>query len=331
MLEPLRAAVPGVMLCGVLALAAGSVSGHYGGPLLLHALFFGIAFHFLHDHPQTREGVDWCAKNMLRIAIALFGARITSTQIAALGVETLLIVAAAVASTLLLGVGLARAFRLQRWQGLIAGGAVAICGASAALAISAAIAKPRDREAFTLLVVVSVTVFSTAAGLLYPALVSVLGWSDHEIGLFLGATIHDVGQVVVAGYSFGQQAGDFATIVKLFRIALLALVVIVVAYLCRDDDGPAGDLGPRHRLLPWFLWVFAALVVVNSLGGLTANMQGALHAISRILLVVAIAVIGVRTSFAAVAQSGWRPLALIAAESAWLALFVGLAIHFTRH
>jgi uncharacterized membrane protein YadS len=154
--------------------------------------------------------------------------------------------------------------------------------------------------------------------------------SPQQAGLFLGGTIHDVAQVVGAGYVLGPATGDAATIVKLFRVALLVIVVLVVGALFRPD---VQAQGPRRlrvadlwALTPWFLWVFAAMVALNSLGALPAAAQSSLAQAARLCLVVAIAALGMKTSFADLAQAGWRPFVLIVAETLWLAALVLLAI-----
>ncbi|WP_373791912.1 YeiH family protein, partial [Delftia acidovorans] len=220
--------LPGTGLSGVIALAATFVSTLHGGPQLLFALFFGVAFHFLSQDARAKPGIEFCARGVLRLGVGLLGARITATQIAGLGWTTALIVIAAVVTTLLCGTLLGRRLGLTRPQGVLSGGAVAICGASAALAISSVLPRDKDSDRFTLTVVVTVTVLSTAAMVLYPLVARALHLPPELAGLFIGGTIHDVAQVVGAGYTIDQATGDYATIVKLFRVSMLAVVVVMV-------------------------------------------------------------------------------------------------------
>ena len=120
-----------------LAMAATLVSTLHGGPQFLYALFFGVAFHYLSQDPKTRPGIEFCSRTVLRVGVGLLGARITASQIAGLGWSTAAIVIAAVVTTLLCGVLLGRFLGLNRAQSVLSGGAVAICGASAALARNA--------------------------------------------------------------------------------------------------------------------------------------------------------------------------------------------------
>jgi hypothetical protein len=184
--------------------------------------FFGMAFHHLSRELRTRPGIDFCARDVLRLGAGLLGARISATQIAALGWGTALLVAGGVVSTLLLALWLGRLLGLGSARATLAGGAVAICGASAALAISAVLPPERKGDRYTLTVVMSITLLSTASMILYPLLARVLHLSPAQAGIFLGGSIHDVAQVVGAGFTLGTETGELATVVKLFRVAMLA-------------------------------------------------------------------------------------------------------------
>jgi uncharacterized integral membrane protein (TIGR00698 family) len=319
---------PGAGVAALIAVAATFVSTLHGGPQLLYALFFGVAFHYLSHEPNTKPGIEFCSRTLLRFGVGLLGARITTSQIASLGWATALIVVAGVLTTLGLGLLLARRLGMTRAQGVLAGGAVAICGASAALAISAVLPREKGGERFTLMVVVTVTVMSTVAMVVYPLIARVLHLPPELAGLFIGGTIHDVAQVVGAGYTLNQQTGDIATVVKLFRVSLLALVVVVVAASFKRSREQAeaahadGHAPAKQPLVPWFLWLFVAMVALNSAGLFPASFQDQLGTVSRTCLVMAIAALGMKTSIAQLARAGWRPFALILAETVWLAALV---------
>jgi uncharacterized integral membrane protein (TIGR00698 family) len=320
--------VPGVALAGVIALAATFVARLHDGPQLLYALMFGVAFNYLSHEGRTRPGIEFSGRMVLRLGVGLLGARITASQIAGLGWETALTVVAATVTTVLCGLAAGRWLQMSRAQGVLSGGAVAICGASAALAISAVLPREKGGERFTLMVVVAVTILSTLAMIVYPFIARLLELPPPLAGLFLGGTIHDVAQVVGAGYTLGQDTGDSATIVKLFRVSLLTVVVLIVSVAFKGErervlQDHAGDGEPaRPPLMPWFLWVFIGMVVLNSMGALSPQVQSATSGFSRACLVVAIAALGMKTSVQELARLGWRPLALIVIETAWIAVFV---------
>lgn len=320
--------LPGAALAGVIALAATFVSTLHGGPQLLYALFFGVAFHFLSQDVRARPGIEFCARGVLRLGVGLLGARITATQIAGLGWSTALTVIAAVVTTIACGYWLGRRLGMTRPQGVLSGGAVAICGASAALAISSVLPRDKESDRFTLMVVVTVTVLSTVAMVAYPLIARALNLPPELAGLFIGGTIHDVAQVVGAGYTIDQATGDYATIVKLFRVAMLTVVVVTVSALFKRQREAAAKQhsGSKPSLVPWFLWVFVALVCINSLGWVPQAVQLQLTDLSRHCLVLAIAALGIKTSFRQLAQAGWRPFMLLVVETVWMAAFVLVAI-----
>jgi uncharacterized integral membrane protein (TIGR00698 family) len=333
-LDPVLNVMPGVALSGVVALAATFVSTLHGGPQLLYALFFGVAFHFLSQEAKTKPGIEFAARGILRLGVGLLGARITASQIAGLGWTTALIVIAAVVTTLLCGAWLGKRLGLTRSQGVLSGGSVAICGASAALAISAVLPRDKDSDRFTLMVVVTVTVLSTVAMVVYPLIAKLLHMPPELAGLFIGGTIHDVAQVVGAGYTIDQPTGDYATIVKLFRVSMLAVVVVVVSTVFKRQREAAAEDGAEAKkqpLVPWFLWVFVALVVVNSLGWMPTPLQHGLSDLSRSCLVLAIAALGIKTSFAQLANAGWRPFLLLLIETVWMAVLVLFAIELRAY
>lgn len=331
LIEFTKTVLPGSLLAGVVAMAATLVSTLHGGPQLLYALFFGVAFHYLSADAKTKPGIEFCSRNVLRLGVGLLGARITASQIAGLGWSTAVIVILAVITTMYCGSLLGRRLGMTRAQGVLSGGSVAICGASAALAISSVLPRTKDSERFTLTVVVTVTVLSTIAMVLYPLIARALGFPPDLAGLFLGGTIHDVAQVVGAGYTIDHKTGDYATIVKLFRVSMLAVVVVVVSTMFKTAREAAeaeegGAAAAKQALVPWFLWVFVVMVVLNSIGWVPVEVQKGLSDVSRLCLVVAIAALGVKTSFQKLAQAGWQPFTLLVVETIWMAAFVLIAI-----
>ena len=163
--------------------------------------------------------------------------------------------------------------------------------------------------------VVSVTALSTTAMILYPLFATTIGLDHARAGVFLGGTIHDVAQVVGAGYTISPQTGDIATYVKLLRVTMLLPVVFTIAFVTRG--AATAGAGPKPTL-PLFLLGFAALVALNSLGFLAKPVTDAANEVSRWCLVTAIAALGMKTSFQALLAVGWRPVALMVLETAWI-------------
>jgi len=324
--------LPGLAISAVVAVAAMFLAEHYGAPVMLFALLLGMALNFLSqetDGQTTRSaaGIDFVARQVLRLGVALLGLRITADQVLALGWQPVVMVVLAVALTIGVGIVLARLMGFQMFFGLLTGGAVAICGASAALALSAAMPQhPRKGQA-TLFTVIGVSTLSTLAMVLYPMVTNALGMDAVAAGYFIGGTIHDVAQVVGAGYSLSHEAGDAATLVKLIRVAMLLPVIALAALLTRRQMLANGEAmsGPRPPLLPWFAVAFALLVVVNSTGWLPAALVGAGKSASQWCLIASMAAIGMKTHLKDILTVGWKPVALMVLETVFLAaLFYGL-------
>lgn len=307
----------GLMLAATIALASSFLSEHYGAPAMLFALLIGMAFNFLADHPNAQSGIAFSSKTLLRIGVALLGLRLTFADVSQLGWLPILGVFGLLLLTLGGGVLFARLFGRPLAFGLLTGGSVAICGASAALAIAAVLPKRVIREEDVLFTVIGVTALSTVAMVAYPILFSALGLTDIEIGYLIGATIHDVAQVVGAGYSVSEEAGDIATFTKLLRVAMLPVVLIVVTLCYRNEPGTG--IG-----LPWFVLVFMGLMLLRNFVPLPEVLLSAVNETSRFLLLTAISALGVKTSLAQMFASGPKGFMMIGVETLFL-LGLGLA------
>ena len=317
----LRRYAPGTLVCIAIALAANFLSAHFGGPLLLYALLFGLSFHFLNKHASVKPGVDFCGRSVLRIGVALLGARITVGQVVNLGSAVAVVIFSGLVLTILFGVWAASRLGRSRDEGLLSGGSVAICGASAALAISAVLPQTKENQRFTLLAIVSVTVLSTAAMVLYPLLTQWLELSQTPAGIFLGGTIHDVAQVVAAGMIVGPQAGEVATVVKLFRVMLLVPVVMVISFLYRNSQN-LGEDDVTMPLIPAFLIAFIVMMLLATSQLLPSLWVDTATDISRLCLVLAIAAAGIKTSIEDLLNMGWKPLMLFVVETLFIGGFV---------
>jgi uncharacterized integral membrane protein (TIGR00698 family) len=318
----LRAVYPGLLVAGTIALASTWLAQHYTAPVMLFALLFGMAFHFLHEEGRCVAGIEFTSRSVLRLGVGLLGVRITLSQIASLGPWPVATVIVGVATTILFGFLLARRLGLSSTFGVLSGGAVAICGASAALAIASVLPRSETRERDTILTVVSVTALSTIAMILYPIFATSIGLDHRQAGIFIGGTIHDVAQVVGAGYTISNETGDIATYVKLLRVAMLLPAVFAISFLyARSGKGESA-----RATLPMFLVGFAVLVVLNSMGLLPKVAIDLANDVSRWCLVAAIAALGMKTSFKALFAVGWRPIGLMIAETLWIAVLVLFAV-----
>jgi uncharacterized integral membrane protein (TIGR00698 family) len=321
-----RELAPGMLVCAVVGAAASFLSEQYAAPVMLFALLLGMAMNFLSTEGACQAGIEFTARHVLRIGIALLGLRITVAQVADLGWGPVLLVALAVVLTIAVSVGIARLLGFPAHFGLLTGGATAICGVSAAMALSAALPSDPHKHRATLFTVIGVSALSTLTMVGYPLLARAIGLDDQQAGIFLGATIHDVAQVVGAGYSVSAQAGDTATLIKLMRVATLLPVIVFASLLTRSHARAAGE--ERPPLLPWFAVAFAGLLALNSTGWLPRSVQAAGNDLSRWCLIAAIASIGMKTHLKEVAAVGLKPVLLMVCETAFLALLALALLRF---
>lgn len=321
--------MPGLLVTALVAMAAAFLGSHYKGSVLLFALLLGLALHFISEDQRCAAGIQFASSTVLRLGVALLGLRLSIEHVVSVGWQTAVALVVAVSLTIALGLLVARLFKLHSSLGVLIGGATAICGASAALAISSVLPRSPGLERDTTLTVVGVTTLSTVAMVVYPLITHGLGFDALTAGLFIGATIHDVAQVVGAGYSLSPAAGDAATITKLMRVAMLVPVLVVISLVMRhraQDDGS----GVRAPLLPWFAVAFIALMLLNSTGWVPAVLQTGASGLSQAFLVMAIAGVGLKTSLKEVTQLGWRPVAMIVLVTLGLAGLSGVYLMAVR-
>lgn len=324
--------MPGLMITALVSMAAAFLGNHYKGSMLLFALLLGLALHFVSEDKRCKPGIQFASSTVLRLGVALLGLRLTIDNVATLGWQTALALLAAVCLTIASGLVLAKTLKVDGNLGVLIGGATAICGASAALAISSVLPQNKDLERDTALTVVGVTTLSTIAMVTYPIITHWLGFSAVESGKFLGATIHDVAQVVGAGFSLSVDAGNAATITKLIRVAYLMPVLLVITIVVRNRSPEPSGAGSATQtpLLPWFTLVFVIFMLINSTGIVPASVQSAAATTSQAFLVLAIAGVGLKTSLQSITQLGWRPVAMIVLVTLGLAVMAGTYLLLNR-
>lgn len=319
-----RLLFPGLLMSAVVASAATFLSDHYHAPVMLFALLLGMALNFLSAEGRCTAGIEFTARDVLRFGVALLGMRITFSQMAALGWHPVLLVLLCVVLTISLSMLAARLLGFQSLFGLLTGGATAICGASAALALSASMPAHPAKERATLFTVIGVSALSTITMVVYPMIARALDLSEVQAGIFLGATIHDVAQVVGAGYGMSHDTGDVATVVKLMRVALLLPVIVVAVLISRRQGGESS--GPRPPLLPWFAVAFLVLAGINSTGWVPPVVQGVANDAGRWCLVMAISALGMKTQLKELATVGIKPIVLMVGETVFLAILALLLL-----
>ncbi|MEH6360244.1 MAG: putative sulfate exporter family transporter [Amylibacter sp.] len=314
----------GFLVSVVVAVAAQFLSDHYGVPAMLMALLLGIAFHFLAEDGPCVIGIAFTSRTVLRIGVALLGARISIELLIGLGPRLILLVVAGVILTIIFGL-LGAKLLGRGWRfALLTGGSVAICGASAAMAIAAVLPKNEHSERNLIFTVLGVTVLSTLAMIAYPIITRALDMDDIATGVFLGGTIHDVAQVVGAGFSVSNETGEAATLVKLIRVTMLAPVVLVFSLVIRTFADAEDGQKDRERppLIPFFVLMFLLVAAINSFGLIPQWLQLILGTMSRWALLISIAAVGMKTSLRTILDVGGQAIFLIVAETIFIAGFI---------
>lgn len=318
--------LPGILVTAIAALAAAWLADHYAAPIVLMGLLIGLALSFLSQDKRTHAGLDLMSQTALRIGIVLVGARITAGQLAELGPLPFALLVVIMLAVIVATVVAAPLFRQDKQAALLAGGATAICGASAALALYSLIGDKRIDQARFTLTLVGITVASALAMTLYPVLAAQLGLTDAQAGFLIGASVHDVAQAIGGGFSFSQPAGEVATIVKLTRVALLAPMLMLIALWL----GRNGEAGAETRIpfrLPWFILGFLGFAAINSLVVIPRPAQDAAATAAQALLLLAIVATAMKARLHLLLDQGWRSFApIIVATLTSFLLSLGAAL-----
>lgn len=324
----IKALFPGFAVSVLVAATAQFLSEHYGAPAMLLALLLGLALNFLAEEgTRTAPGIEFTARVVLRLGVALLGARISVDLLATLGAPAIIMIIVSVILTILFALVVGRLMG-RRWQfALLTGGSVAICGASAAMAIAAVLPKHEKSERDLVFAVLCVTVLSTVAMVIYPMLAQLFQFGSRDSGVFIGATIHDVAQVVGAGFSIGPETGEVATLVKLIRVSMLAPVVLCFSLIIRQWGLAEMQSGKKPPLLPGFVIGFLVLAALNSIGVIPVVVADWAGALSRWALLIAIAAVGIKTSLGRMVEVGAGAIGLMVAETAFLGTFIVIGLH----
>jgi uncharacterized integral membrane protein (TIGR00698 family) len=312
--------LPGSAVVTAATLAAAYLADRYGVPLTLMSLLVGLSLNFLGNDPRLTTGFAMASGRLLRIGIILLGARVTLAQVVGIGPLALFGIVLIVSVTILSGVWTAKLLGHRApFFGILAGSAVAICGASAALAVAAILGERRIDKTQLTQVLLGIAAMSATAMFLYPILAHFIHFNDRQAGFLLGAAIHDVAQAIGAGYSFSTLAGETAAIVKLSRVALLAPVLMIISYKYLQPDRAL-----RVSAFPGFVGGFFLMAAANSFG-LLAGVRHYTDFAATMLLAAGVAATGIRAPMSALSAASARPLLVIIVASL-VALLLSLGV-----
>lgn len=305
--------LPGLALTGGIAAAAFFLRTLPGvgvlSPMIL-ALLLGVAIHNLARTPAAvLPGITFSLKRLLRLGIVLLGLQLTVAQLAAVGAAGLFIVAAVLAATFFVTVRLAGPLGVRRPLAELIAAGTSVCGASAILAANSV---SRARQEDVAYAIACITLFGSLSMALFPLLLPLLPLDAQAYGLWTGAAVHEVAQVVATAFQGGQEAGEFGTVAKLARVLLLAPLILAMGWAARRragaEDGEVGGSVP----FPLFVVGFLAMVGVNSVIGVPEALAPWTTGLTSFLLTMALAAMGLGMNVRALRAQGLRPLALAA-------------------
>lgn len=320
------------MLHGVLLIALFSCAAFYIGQikfftdLSISPMIIGIVLGMLYANslrnnlPETWvPGIQFCSKRLLRLGIILYGFRLTFQDIAAVGAAGIIIDIVVVTVTILGGVAIGRLFKMDRDIALLTSVGSGICGAAAVLGAESTI---QTKPYKTAVAVATVVIFGTLAMFLYPIAYrsGILGLTPQEMGIFSGATLHEVAHAVGAGNAMGSEVANTAIIVKMIRVMLLIPVLFSLGYWvavkARRSESAAGQRG--KVAIPWFALGFLGVIMFNSLDLLPPSVIAVIEYIDTFLLTMAMVALGAETSIDKFKKAGAKPFILAFILFIWL-------------
>ncbi|MGO4640070.1 YeiH family protein [Mesorhizobium sp. 2RAF45] len=300
--------IPGIVLVAMItavAFSAHNVSGFALFSPMILAVVAGMVYSNVLGTPvHAKAGIAFSQKRLLRFAIVLLGFQLTLGQVVSIGAGGVGIVAATLGATFLFTVTLGRLIGVDRKLAQLIAAGTSICGASAIVATNI-VTDARDED--VTYAVASITLFGTVAMLGFPLLAPLLGLDQHAFGLWAGASIHEVAQVIGAGFQNGTQSGEIATVAKLTRVAMLAPMVIALGLMARRGSR---DQSAARPPMPWFVAAFIAVVALNSLVTIPAEVKSAMALATTIMLTMGLAAMGLQADISQLRSRGLRPLAL---------------------
>lgn len=330
---------------GFLVIAAMSVAAWYIATLpavkalsfssLIIGILIGMVYANTLRYKQPKEwdsGIKFCSKRMLRLGIILYGFRLTFQDVIAVGPKAVIIDCIVVIVTLLLGIWAGKRLGLDRETTLMTSTGSAICGAAAVLGAES-IVKGKPHQ--TAVAVSTVVIFGTLSMFLYPIMYR-SGLCDflcpQQMGIYTGATLHEVAHVVGAGNAMGDQIATDSLIVKMVRVMLLVPVLIAMSWLLgkrkRQEKEAQGCKKEKNKInIPWFAFIFLLMIGVNSglhaiYGGQPWLTEGLkiVEAVSTFMLTLAMTALGSDTCIDKFKQAGAKPFYLAGILYVWLVI-----------
>jgi uncharacterized integral membrane protein (TIGR00698 family) len=324
----MRAVLPGLLLALAIAVVARIVSGALPSAVseILVAILIGIVVANALPLPAAvTPGVRFAVQRVLRLGIVLLGARLSLQVVLAIGTTALVLVLGAMALAFTVAILAGRAFGVPPRLRLLIGVGTAVCGNSAIVA-TAPVVKAEDREVS--FAVATITLFGTLAVFLYPLVGHALALPDNVFGFWTGIAVNDTSQVVAASGAYSEGSRDIATVVKLVRNALMAPLIVAIAWWWQRQE-TVSDAAVRKGVagaVPMFVLGFLALAALRTVGAIDATQAARLDDAAKGLILVALAGVGLNTRLAQMRSMGLTPFYVGLATATTLAIVALVAV-----
>lgn len=318
------------MLHGILLIALFSCAAFYIGdaqifkelsfsPMIIGIILGMLYANSLRNHlPETWvPGIQFCAKKILRIGIILYGFRLTFQDIINVGAAGILIDIIIVSVTIIGGVYIGKLLKMDRDIALLTSIGSGICGAAAVLGAESTI---QTKPYKTAVAVATVVIFGTISMFIYPVAYrsGILGLTPDEMGIYAGATLHEVAHTVGAGNAMGTEISNVAIIVKMIRVMLLVPVLFSLGYWIARQNLTGNNTSKGKIAVPWFALGFLAVIGFNSLDLLPQMAVDTINYIDTFLLTMAMVALGAETSIDKFKKAGAKPFVLAFILYIWL-------------
>lgn len=328
-LENLSDYMRGITVCGLIGGFAILGSQLYEAPVMLAAIILGLVVHFLASIEELKSGIHWCSKNLLYMGVALLGLRIDLADLSQTGYVIPAIIILTLIGTIGAGFVISRMLGQTKGFSFLIGGAVAICGVSAAAAICASMENSESRDQELAITVAGITVLSTLVMLFYPVLAQAMGLSDTAAGMLMGGAIHNVSQAVGAGLAISDNAGDIAVLLKLLRVSMLMPIVFLIAIFVgrRSAGAQRSRVEKLKAYFPPFLIVFFILALLSCLHVVPQPVTSIGKELANVALVVSLVAIGIKTDLKQVVTVGAKPLVAMTLTTIIMAVIIIAGIY----
>ena len=317
--------IHGVLFVALFACSAFYISAfHIFRYLSFSPLIIGIILGMMYGNTLKKNmpeewlpGITFSSKKILRLAIILYGFRLTFQHVAAVGLSAILIDITVITGTIGLGLLLGKLLKLDKETALLTCTGSAICGAAAVLGMESVL---NNKAYKTTIAVSTVIIFGTASMFLYPILYrnGIFNLTTEQWGLYTGASVHEVAHVVGASNAMGESISEVAIIVKMIRVIFLAPVLLFFALITGRTKLEREEGKTMKIAIPWFAFGFIAVIGFNSLNLFPQSIVDEINYIDTFLLTMAMTALGMETHLKQFKEAGIKPFILAFILFAWL-------------